>query len=52
MPLRLPCLPIQLTPGSLLLHSYWGSMGYYRPICTVYVVGPHLLDFIRGMRVP
>jgi hypothetical protein len=40
MPLRLPCLPIPLTPGGLL-HSYWGSTGYYRPICDVYVVGPN-----------
>ena len=40
MPLRLPCLPVQLTPGGLL-HSYWGSMGYYRPLCDLYVVGPH-----------
>lgn len=40
MALRLPCLPVQLTPGGLL-HSYWGSMGYYRRICDLYVVGPH-----------
>jgi len=39
MPLRLPCLPVPLTPGSIL-DSYWGATGYYRPICDVYVVGP------------
>jgi hypothetical protein len=41
MPLRLLCRPVQLTPGRLL-HSYWGATGYYRPICDVYVMGPHL----------
>jgi hypothetical protein len=39
MPLRLPCLPIQLTPGSLL-YSYWGATGYHRPIFDVFVIGP------------
>src|SRR5439155_19932626 len=36
----LSCLPVQLNPGGLL-HSYWGPMGYHRPICDVYVVGPN-----------
>jgi hypothetical protein len=40
MPLRLPCLQVRLTPGSLL-DSYWGATGYYRPACDLYVVGPH-----------
>jgi hypothetical protein len=39
MPLRLPCLPVQLTPGSLL-YSYWGALGYHRPIFDVFIVGP------------
>jgi hypothetical protein len=39
MPLRLPCLPIQLTPGSVL-YSYWGAMGYHRPIFDVFLIGP------------
>jgi hypothetical protein len=39
MPLRLPCVPVSLTAGSLL-HSYWGSTGYHRPAFTVFVIGP------------
>jgi hypothetical protein len=41
MPLRLPCLPVQLTPGSLL-YSYWGALGYHRPILDLYIIGPSL----------
>ncbi len=39
MPLRLPCLPVQLTPGSVL-YSYWGPTGYHRPIFDVFLAGP------------
>ncbi len=39
MPLRVPCPPVSLAPGSLL-YSYWGPRGYHRPRIDVFVVGP------------
>jgi hypothetical protein len=39
MPLRLPCKPIPQSPGTLL-YSYWGALGYYRPIFDVFLIGP------------
>jgi hypothetical protein len=48
MPLRLPCLPVSLTPGSLL-SSYWGRTGYHRPLIAVYAIGPTgIVDWVTA----
>jgi hypothetical protein len=39
MPMRFPCLPVQLSTGSLL-YSYWGTTGYHRPAFDVFIIGP------------